>query len=458
MDLKKSLKWLEENSQMIADVSKEVWGFAETAFQEYKSSALIAKTLREHGFEVEESAFGLETAFKATYGTGNPVVGFLGEYDALPGMSQEVGTEKKALEEGKPGHGCGHNLLGVAPLGAALALRYGMESDDDMTIVYYGTPAEELLIGKGYMAREGAFKDLDVAISWHPMNDNVVLDSSFTAIESARFHFKGVTAHAAADPWNGRSALDAAELMTTGAQYLREHVQDGVRFHYIYEDGGKAPNIVPDSASLYFFVRAQNRALAIETFDRIVKCAEGAATMTETTYELERVGGCYEILPNDVLMDVLVEAMEETPKLEFTEEEYAFAEEINKQSPKYEAARKKEGYQSINTEFLGKQKISISGSSDVGDVSHIVPTIIFLTATQNSLAPNHSWDNVSCNGMTIGQKGMLYASESMVRWAEKLIADPELVEKAKTEFQEATKGQEYTCPITEEMDYKDAIK
>ena len=458
MDLQKSINWLNDNSQNIADISKKIWGFAETAFQEHKSAELIANTLKDNGFKVEEGISGIPTAFKATYGTGGPSIGFLGEYDALPGMSQEVGTEKKPLEDGKPGHGCGHNLLGVSPLASVLAIKEGMESEDEVTLVYYGCPAEELLIGKGYMARGGAFRDLDLAISWHPMNDNLVLDGTMTAIESAKFHFKGVTAHAAADPWNGRSALDAAELMTTGANYLREHVQDGVRIHYIYEDAGKAPNIVPDTSSLYFFVRAANRELTVETFDRLVKCAEGASIMTETSFEVEKVGGCYEILPNEVLMDTLVEALNETPKLEFTEDEFKFAEEINKQSPKYEVASKKKDYKSINTDFLGKVKLNVSGSSDVGDVSHIVPLVFFLTASQNSLAPNHSWDNVSCNGMSIGQKGMLYAAEGMVRWAEKLIENPELVEQAKNEFKLATNGKEYICPITDDMDYRDNIK
>lgn len=458
MDLNKSLAWLEENKEMVAGISKQVWDFAETAFKEYKSSDLIASTLEDHGFEVERGAFGLETAFRATYGKGGPVIGFLGEYDALPGLSQEVSTEQKPIEAGKPGHGCGHNLLGTAPLGACLALRYGMESEDEATIVYYGCPAEELLIGKGYMAREGAFRDLDVAVSYHPMNHNMVADTTMSAIETARFHFKGKTSHAAADPWNGRSALDAAELMTTGANYLREHVMDGTRIHYIYEDAGKAPNIVPDTATLYFFARAYEREIAVDVFNRLVKCAEGAAIMTETQVEVEKVGGCYEILPNHALMDTMAEAMEESPRLEFTEEEKAFAEEINKKSPKYDQAVKDPNYEPINTDVMGKVKMVNSGSSDVGDVSQLVPTVFFLTAAQNSLAPNHSWDIVACNGMSIGQKGMIYAAENLVRWTDKLIKNPEIVDQAKAEFAEATKNKEYICPITEEMDYKNAIK
>lgn len=458
MDLQKSLDWLEENKEIISDISKDIWSFAETAFVEYESSKLIAQTLEDHGFDVELGYAGLPTAIRATYGTGKPVVGFLGEYDALPGMSQEVATEKQPREEGKPGHGCGHNLLGVAPLGSALALRYGMESEDEMTIVYYGCPAEELLIGKGYMAREGAFQDLDFAISWHPMGGNYVLGTSMTAIETARFHFKGKTAHAAADPWNGRSALDAAELMTTGVQYLREHVEDGVRMHYIFEEAGEAPNIVPDKSSLYFFVRAQNRNLTVETFDRMVKCAEGSSIMTETTYEMDKVGGCYEIMPNKVLNNVLVETFEEAPGLEFTEEEYEFAEEINKHSPKYEAASAMDNYTPLNTDFVGVVTQPVGGSSDVGDVSHICPLVFFCTTTQNSLAPNHSWDNVSCNGMSIGQKGMLYASDIMVRFVDKVLADEEILKEAQEEFDREIVGQEYVCPIDDDMDYKDNLK
>ncbi|MDO5690251.1 MAG: amidohydrolase [Tissierellia bacterium] len=451
MDLQRGLKWLKENEQMLADASKQVWDTPEVGFQEEKSAAFLADILEQAGFDVERSYAEIPTAFRATFGKGKPVIGLLAEYDALPGMSQKVQTTQEPIEVGGAGHGCGHNLIGGTMLTVALSLKEAMDSEEDMTIVYYGSPAEELLVGKGFMARAGAFTELDLAITMHPWVSNYVAMSTMTALESGKFHFYGTTAHAAADPWNGRSALDAVELMDVAANYLREHVTDDVRIHYAITEGGIAPNIVPDKASVLYYVRAQYRSSVMDTFDRIEKCAEGAALMTGTRYELERKGGCYEVMANEVLSEVLNEALLAAEPPVYTQAELDFAEALNKTSPKYEAAAGQPGYEPISTGVKEMYRGPVGASSDVGDVSHIVPLVYIMAATQNSLAPNHSWHITACAGHSIGQKGMLYSGRAILGFVDRVLKDPSLIVKAKAEFDGNTRDNPYQCPITEEM-------
>lgn len=281
IDLVKNV--LDKKSADLFELAGKIWDHPEIAWQEKKASAWTAGFLEKEGFEVERGYVGLPTALKASWGQGGPVIGFLGEYDALPGMSQKLSTKKEPLIEGGPGQGCGHNLLGVAHLGAVLAMKEVMEEKGlEGTIIYYGCPAEEVLTGKGYMARNGGFREMDLVMAWHPGTRNRVGMGRMTGLNSVEFHFKGRTAHAGGDPHNGRSALDAVELMNVGAQYLREHVTDDVRLHYIITQGGLAPNIVPDRASSWYYVRALSREAVEDTYDRLVKIAEGAAQMTET--------------------------------------------------------------------------------------------------------------------------------------------------------------------------------
>ena len=317
-----ALNYLNEKRDELIKVSKEIWANPELGHKEHFASKRIAEILESEGFDVELGYVNIPTAIKATYGSGSPVIGLLGEYDALPGLSQKVSTTEEPIIQGAPGHGCGHNLLGVCKLAAAIAIKEGIKQGDlKGTIVFYGCPAEEQLTGKPFMARGGAFRDIDMAISWHPASYNIASYASKTALNSAKFHFKGKTAHAALDPQNGRSALSAVELMNVGANYLREHVTDDVRIHYVITDGGGAPNVVPDKATVFYFVRALTREAVVDTYNRLVKIAEGAAMMTETQLEVELLGGCYNYLVNKVLVDLSHKVMTETKRPEWTEEE-----------------------------------------------------------------------------------------------------------------------------------------
>ncbi len=262
-----AVKTVDQNAAVLTGLAKKIWDNPETAFNEVKACQWTAEVLKDAGFEVEIGYVGMPTAIRATWGKGHPVIGFLGEYDALPGLSQKVGTEKEPVTPGAPGQGCGHNLLGVACLGAALGMKAELEATGkEGTVVFYGCPAEEVLTGKAFMAREGAFTDLDAAFSWHGATTNHVTLGTMTGLNSAVFHFHGITAHAGGDPHNGRSALDAVELMNVGANYLREHVTSDVRIHYVIKEGGTAPNIVPDNASVWYYVRAMSREAVEDTY------------------------------------------------------------------------------------------------------------------------------------------------------------------------------------------------
>lgn len=449
-----AVKAVEQNSQFLIDLAQKIWNHPETAYDEVDACRWTAEALREKGFEVEVGYAGLPTAIRATWGKGHPVVGFLGEYDALPGMSQKICTEKDPVEYGAPGQGCGHNLLGVACLGGALGMKAELEERGlEGTVVYYGCPAEEELTGKTFMARNGAFTDLDVALAWHGSTHNSVNVGTMTGLNSAVFHFHGITAHAGGDPYNGRSALDAVELMNVGSNYLREHVTSDVRIHYVIKEGGTAPNIVPDNASVWYYVRATERENVEDTYRRLVLIAEGAAHMTETKLEIEFLGGCYNTLGNRVLANICHECMEEIPRPQWTPEELSFAGALNLASPQYEKM-KAAGLLDGPSLCSDVPPVSCSngyGSTDVGDVEHIVPGIMINTASWNLAAPSHSWQVTACSGMGIGEKGMLYGAKVLAAAAVKLSENPELVKQAKEEFDEAMKGKSYRCPIPKEI-------
>ncbi len=445
---------IDAKSQELIDIAHKMWEEPEIAYKEVKACKWTADYLKENGFEVEVGHVGLPTAIKATWGSGHPVIGFLGEYDALPGMSQKITSEKDPVVLGGAGQGCGHNLLGVACVGAVIGMKAEMEEKGlKGTIIYFGCPAEEVLTGKAFMARNGAFRELDVAFSWHGSGANNLTMGTMTGLNSAIFHFKGRTAHAGGDPHNGRSALDAAELMSVGANYLREHVTSDVRIHYVYKEAGTAPNIVPDRASVWYYVRAMSREAIEDTYDRLVKVAKGAAMMTETEMEIEFLGGCYNTLPNKVLNDVAYEALNEVGVPEWTKEELDFADNLNKQSPQYEAIKAKglldKG--AIATEIPTVQVVYGYGSTDVGDVMHICPCIMVRNATYNAAAPGHSWQITACAGMSIGHKGMLQGAKVMALSGLKLLEDNSLVDKAKEEFNKSMNGRTYKCPIPAEV-------
>ena len=452
-----AMQAIDQYRSTLDQLSKGIWAHPEAGYRETYACDATAKVLRDAGFEVEIGAGGVPTAIRASFGSGHPVIGLLGEYDALPGLSQECcGTEKKPVEGQGYGHGCGHNLLGVAHVGAAIGIKEEIEKNHlPGTVVYYGCPGEELLTGKPFMARGGAFRDLDLAMAFHPNTNNSATMGVSTALNSAKFHFKGRTAHAGGDPHNGRSALDAVELMDVGANYLREHVTSDVRIHYTILEGGTAPNIVPDKASVWYYVRALSRDVVVDCYDRLVKIAKGAAMMTETEVEIEFLGGCYNRLNNKVLTEMVDGIMRELPQEPWTQEELDFAKKLNESS----ASQWKKFLQKHNlpedtqlhTGVLPIQYENTFASSDVGDVGHIVPTVSFTTACFAIGSPGHSWQFTSCSGSSIGEKGMIYAAKVMAVAGARILENPKIAEVAMAEFKASMGGKEYVCPIPDEV-------
>ncbi|WP_342489068.1 amidohydrolase [Cytobacillus sp. FSL W7-1323] len=305
------IDWIKNKEEFFSDMAKDIWNHPQVAYEEEYASNLQKQVLQEAGFDIQENVGGAQTAFVAEYGSGKPVIGILGEFDALPGLSQAVSTNREEIISGGPGHGCGHNLLGTAGVEAVIAMSEAMKTSEiNGTIRYYGCPAEEVLSGKTFMARQGVFNDLDCALTWHPGVANFVVNMSMQAMVSVEYQFKGITAHAAGAPHAGRSALDAVELMNVGANYMREHVLDGSRIHYVITNGGLAPNIVPDQASVWYYLRATTKEQVDSMFNRLEKIAQGAALMTETKVEHQVKAYAYNVLPNDTLNKVMLKNME----------------------------------------------------------------------------------------------------------------------------------------------------
>lgn len=452
------IKYLDDINEEIKELSLELWNNPETSENERESANLFRTKLKSYGFVIEEIE-GLENAFIAEYGSGSPVIAVLGEYDALPGLSQAVDTKFNPLKPNGPGHGCGHNLLGGAALGSVLAIkRYIEESGKGGTIRFYGCPEEETLAGKVKMIKKGAFEGCDLALSWHPMSANAAIEKAFLANNSIKFRFHGISAHAAASPESGRSALDAVELMNVGANYLREHIIDRARVHYTITNTGGAPNIIPKEAESWYYVRAPYRKDVEEITERLFKIAKGAAMMTETTVDYEIISGCYEMLPNTVLFDLTYKNMVEIGTPTYTDEEMVFAKTIQETiDPKMveNEIRKYmtvEGNQQLfmHQEIIEKEKVNlveVSGSSDSGDVSWIMPMNLFLTACWPLGVANHSWQATSLAGSTIGIKGMDYAAKVFAGIMYDLLNDSNLVEDAKKEFSKRTEKRKYVSPL-----------
>lgn len=460
---------VERKRKLFIRVSDEIWKNPELGFKEYKSSKILMETLEKEGFSVQKGIAGIPTAFKAVWGTGSPVIGFLGEYDALASMSQmaEV-SEKVPVKEGAPGHGCGHNLLGAGSLAAAVAAKDFLEENKkEGTIVYFGCPAEEAGCGKTFMAREGAFNCLDVALTWHPNTCNAIWSASSLSEVDVLFKFKGKTAHAAACPHLGRSALDAAELMNIGVNFLREHVIDQARIHYAFLDtGGTAPNVVQDSATLYYYIRAPKKSQVDEIFPRVIKIAQGAAMMTETMVSVEIESGISNFIPNHILSEVMGECNVEMGGILFSEESKKFAEEIYKTISAEDKAIIAETFSAMTgieeSEELAKVKLlgdafpykensyCMQGSTDVGDVSYVVPTAQMVAATAVQGTPGHSWQQTSQACSPIAHEGLVYAGKVMAYTAVKLFENSELLEKAKEEHRKSVQSG-YVCPIPDDV-------
>ena len=414
----------------LISISDQVWAHAETAFQEKKSAELLADYAEKQGFKVERGVAGIPTAFIASYGSGKPVISVLGEFDALPGISQKAQPTKAPLLEGAAGHGCGHNLFGVGSLGAAIAIKELIESKKIKgTVRFYGTPAEELYFGKLWMLRAGLWDDVDVNISWHPSAETEADVQSTQALVDFKVEFYGQAAHAALDPWNGRSASDALELYTTGINFYREHVLPSVRMHYHIQDGGQVVNVVPDYARLWVRVRASTRKDMMPVYERTMEMAEGAAILANVDHKITLVSGLYEVLVNREGGKIMQENLEALGPIEYSAEELAFAKKIQEATEKPQVA--------MDMEIKPLQETKEhppGGSTDVGDVSWNVANINLAVTTAPKGTPWHSWAVVACSGMSIGHKGMLYASKAIAMTMVDLFQDPAALEKVKAEY------------------------
>ncbi|NYJ28760.1 amidohydrolase [Allomuricauda sp. ARW1Y1] len=425
------LKQLDAKAETYSEIAHTIWGLAEMGYLEEKSSALLQETLAAEGFSIEKGIAGIPTAFVAEYGSGYPVIGILGEYDALPGLSQEAVPEKKSAG-GEAGHACGHHLFGTASTAAAISVKDWMKANNIKgTIRFYGCPAEEGGSGKVYMVREGVFDDVDVALHWHPSSANAASAGAALANKSAKFRFYGISAHAAAAPQMGRSALDGVEAMNYMVNMMREHVPEDARIHYVITEGGEAPNVVPDFAEVYYYARHNTRDVVVDIFDRMVKAAEGAALGTGTTMEYEMIGGTHELLPNLTLQKMMHDNLVKVGGVTYNEEEKAFAEKISKSL----------GNKTLNMEMAEtvqpyKETAEAFGSTDVGDVSYTVPTAGLGAATWVPGTPAHSWQAVAAGGMSIGSKGMMVAAKTIALTAMDIFENPKTVEAAKKELEE----------------------
>ena len=453
-------EWLDERQNRFIAISDEIWANPELALAEFKACQLQADSLAADGFTITRNVGGLPTAFMAefTQGEGGPKIGFLGEYDALPGLSQEKSPVQLPIVPDGPGHGCGHNLLGTASLAATVTIKEWLQhTGQPGTVRYYGCPAEETGEGKGFMARAGAFADLDAALTWHPGTTNTVWAGSSLAVNNIKYRFKGRTAHAAANPETGRSALDAVELMNIGVNFLREHIPDPARIHYVITNGGGAPNVVPDEAEVWYFIRSPERYQVDELTVRVRKVAEGAALMTETELTEIFQAGSYNMLTNQVLADRMQAVIEELGPIEFEDAERDYARTIAEAFPeslrlallkmsKEPAAWLDAGLPDRTLPIRDRGE-TMSGSTDVSDVSWNTPTAQFSTTCFPLATPGHSWAITSTGGMSIGHKGMIHAAKVLSIVCAELFEQPDLLAAAKAEFAEATAGRPYVCPI-----------
>ena len=449
-------KWIDDNHDQLTNISDEIWGYAEYGLCEDKSSKLIADTLRDHGFKVQQGVAKMPTAILAEKGEGCPIIAVMGEYDALPNLSNKKAPVKEALVEGGMGHGCGHNVHGTTALAAAIAAGKALEEHGIKgTIRFYGTPAEENFSGKRIMVNHGLFDDVDAALSHHPGSLNVATLASSNVISGAYFHFHGRSSHAAGNPEAGRSALDAIELMNVGVNYLREHIIPDARIHYVIESGGGQPNVVPDYARSHYYIRAPEQELLDPVKRRVLKIAEGAALMTETKLEAEMSPGGYHKIPNKVLSTIVTANMQLVGPPEYSPEDYEFAAKIAESFPnedRVNGMRKNKvpdwekftDTDLVTTIFDAWNDGTTSpGSTDVADVSWITPTMEFNTCCNVNGAPGHSWQFTACSGTGIGHKSLIFAAKTMAGSVLDLLKDPELAKQAREEQQKRLRGKTY---------------
>ena len=444
-DKQSLLRIVESHEAQLIKLSDQIWALAETALSETQSSKLLADYAEKNGFTIERGVAGMPTAFIASYGSGQPIIGVLAEFDALPGLSQKATFTKEALKEGDPGHGCGHNLFGAGSLGAAIAIKELMQQGKlKGTIRFYGTPAEETIGGKLYMARAGLFNDLAVCLDWHPADKTETGSQSSQALIDYTVQFKGRAAHAAFDPWNGASAVDAMEFFTTGLNYLREHVKPSVRIHYLIQKAGDVVNVVPENAKIWTRVRDSKREGMFEVYERTKRIAEGAAMMAGVEFSIQLISGMHEILVNRTGAALLQKNLEALGPITYTENEMEFAKKI-------QAATKKEqvGIDGKVVPIRETQPDPPGGSTDVGDVSWIVPEISLSVTSAPKGTPWHSWAVVACGGMSIGHKSISYAAKALSLTMYDLFSNEKLRKEMRDEFEKKRGSYQYKAILPE---------
>jgi len=455
---------IEQNAALLGNLEKDIWNNPQMGFQEAYASKLLSDVMEQAGFRVERRVADLPTAFIAEWGEGSPTIGLLGEYDALPGMSQKTQAVKEPAQNGAPGHACGHNLLGVGSLGAALALKQAMEKERiPGTIRFYGCPAEETLIGKVFMARAGVFNDLDAAVTWHPFFANTIWASESMAMNSFKLNFHGVSAHAANAPHLGRSALDGVMLTDVGVNFMREHIIPDARIHCVVTHGGEAPNIVPSYSQVWYYVRAPKRPQVEELYQRLLNVAKGASLMTDTTHDVDLIAGCYDFMPNHTISRIILNRMKQLGPPQFDAADIEFGRDLRDTVPPEQLEASLRTYR-MSREELGDplsdkvlDKVGsfergevTAGSTDVGDVSYITPTGQFTTCCMPLGVAIHSWQSCAATGSGIGLKGMLLAAKVLALTSIDLLTDPNLLTAAKEEFAKATGGKGYVSPLPDD--------
>jgi aminobenzoyl-glutamate utilization protein B len=427
--------------------NQDIWTYAEVGLEEHRSVARLVGMLKKAGFRVKEGVAGMPTAFVAEYGSGSPVIGILAEYDALPELSQEIVGVRKPAAGRTTGHGCGHCALGTASIGAAIALKEIYDKHKlKGTIRVYGTPAEETLIGKVYMLLAGLFADLDACLHWHPGSKNRTYFSVSKACISAKFTFSGIPAHASGSPDKGKSALDGVELMNIGANYMREHVKQTNRVHYVITNGGGQPNVVPATAQVWYYVRANDHEDVVKHFDWLKDIADGAAKMSRTKVAMQIDTDCHELIPNAPLSKLVLKNMKKVGPPRFDDKDRDLARQLQTAiRADFGLKETKPLHESID-EFP-KAPYEDSGSTDVGDISWYVPTSGLSTACFAAGSPGHSWQNVAAVGSPIGHKGMMTASKALALSMLEMLQDPQVLKDARVDFQARMKGREYVTII-----------
>ena len=433
---------VKKHEKELTSISDNIWSYAELSLVEHQSSKVLSDYAEKNGFKVERGVAGMPTAIVATYGSGRPHIGILGEFDANAGISQKKQPTKEARIAGAPGHGCGHNLFGTGSLGAAIAIKELMEKKKlKGTVIFFGTPAEETIFGKTYMARAGLFDDLDICMDWHPGDNLEASTQSSKALVDFRVKYYGKAAHASSDPWNGFSAVDGLELYTTGMNYYREHIRPTARIHYHIETAGDVVNVVPEHAQIWTRVRENDRENLNVVYERVKKIAEGAAMMAEVDYSIELISGIYEIQPNRTGAAALLKNMELLGPIDYSKDELKYAKTIQRETDK-----PKEGMDA-DIEPLRETLPAQGGSTDVGDVSQIVPVVRARVSAAPKDVPWHSWAVVACTGMSIGHKGMLFAAKSLSMTMVDLFENPQLVKEIKAEFKNRKGDKVYKAMI-----------